>query len=147
MKKSLVLLIGLLFSINVAFATRYVTTYSPGRPAYNPSIYNSHFHNPRSYRGNYHRHPRPIYDRPYDNPRYRNRYGYNSINIGGTGSLFNRISTFFTGTPTGVTPQVNPYWDDDTKNENGKQFDYEGTNGWFHHDEQIGSSTGVHIID
>lgn len=147
MKKSLVLLIGLLFSINGAFATRYVTTYSPGRPAYNPSVYNHHFHNPRPYYGNYRRQPRPIYDRPYDNPRYRNRYGYNSINVGGTGSLFNRISTFFTGTPTGVTPQVNPYWDDDTKNENGKQFDYEGTNGWYHHDEQIGSSTGVHIID
>lgn len=149
MKKVLILLIGFLISTNCAFATRYVTTYSPGRPAYNPSIYNNHFrHHPGgAFRGNYRRHPQPIYARPYDNPRYRNRYGYNSINVGGTGGLFSRISTFFTGSPTGVTPQVNPYWDDEARADNGKQVDYEGLNGWYHHNEEIGSGTGVHIID
>lgn len=150
MKKLAIVFLGLLLSVNGAFATRYVTTTTyPSNPAYNPSIYNNPYRTyQRPIRNGYGKHPRPIYDRPYDNPRYKNRYGVNYTQTNSRRSgLLNSISNMFFGTPTGMTPQVNPYWDCDFNAPNGKQTDFAGRNGWFHTNEQIGSSTGVHIID
>lgn len=149
MKKFFVILLGLVLSANGAFATRYVTTTTyPNRPAYNPSIYNNpHRVYQRPPHNNYGRYPRPIYDRPYDNPRYRNRYNSTSYKTRRVGGLLNSIGNMFIGSPTGVTPQVNPYWDSDFSAPNGKQTDYAGRNGWIHTNEQIGSGMGVHIID
>ena len=151
MRNIFVILLGLILSINCAFATRYVTTTTfPNRPAYNPSIYNNPYRMyQRPSRNHYGRHPRPIYDRPYDNPRYRNRYGASSTQIKTrrVGGLLNSISNMFNGTPTGITPQVNPYWDGDFYAPNGNQTDYAGRNGWVHTNEQIGSGMGVHSID
>lgn len=151
MRKFAIILLGILLSVNGAFATRYVTTTTyPSNPAYNPSIYNNPYRAyQRPVRTDYGRHPRPIYDRPYDNPRYQNRYdaNYTQTQTTRVGGLLNSISNMFMGTPTGMTPQVNPYWDGDFYAPNGKQTDYVGRNGWIHTNNQIGSDTGVHIID
>ena len=151
MKKLFAIILGILLCSSSALAARYVTTYSPARPSYTRGIYNGR-NNLRNYnrfnRRNYNRYPQRIYDRPYDNPRYINRYGYGYNNYANSGSgLLNKITTFFTGTPTGMTPQVNPYWNDNFYAPNGKQTDFAGTNGWYHHNDQIGSGVGIKILD
>ena len=203
MKKFLVILAGLLLSVNGAFATRYVTQTYPARNyAYNPSVYNNGTYN-NNYNGNYNstynnsnynnsnyhnvnsnklsQVEKSVYGRTYEGQSYENRlnrlekslfnrtysnlpyderinnlvvnynnnYNNNSapVNNKKWGGLLNTIGTMFVGSPTGLSPQVNPYWNDNFYAPNGRQTDYYGNNGWYHNNNQIGSGTGIHIID
>lgn len=189
MKKVLVILAGLVLSVNCVFATRYVThTYPAKNYAYNPSVYNNSYNN--NYNNtNYHnvnsnklsQVERSIYGKTYESQSYENRLSrlekslfnrtysnlpyeerinnlvvnynnnYNNyatpVNNKKWGGLMSTLGTMLMGTPTGMTPQVNPYWDGDFSAPNGRQTDYYGRNGWYHHNDQIGSGTGIHIID
>ena len=149
MQKVFLILLGLLLVSNTANATRYVTTTTyPKTPAYNPSVYN---HTYRTYDHSYNQdYAKPIiYDRPYDNPKYHYRYGADSSSVKTkrVGGLLNSISNMLMGSPTGFTPQVNPYAGGDFYAPNGRQTDYQGRNGWYHSNEQIGSGMGIKILD
>lgn len=184
MKKLLVIIAGLVLSVNGAFATRYVTTTAyPKTPAYNPSVYNNGYRNinsdkiaqveqsvyGRTYEGQsfdnrLKRLEKSLFNRTYSNLPYEERINnlvvnynnnYNNYNTNYTapvansrgGGLLNLLGTMLMGTPTGLSPQINPYWTSNPSAPNGRQTDYYGRNGWSHHNEQIGSGMGVHIID
>lgn len=61
--------------------------------------------------------------------------------------LTNTLGSMFFGMPTGMSPQVNPYWNSSFNAPNGRQTDYYGNRGWYHHNDQIGNGCGIHILD
>ncbi len=62
-------------------------------------------------------------------------------------NLKSTLGTMMFGTTTGITPQVNPYWNRPYYAPNGRQTDYYGNRGWYHRNNQMGSGFGVKILD
>ena len=65
-------------------------------------------------------------------------------------NIIDSVSSTFFGTATGMTPPINPYYSYGSNgygSNYGRYQDYYGTNGWMRNNSQIGSGSGVHIID
>lgn len=65
-------------------------------------------------------------------------------------NIIDSVSSSFFGCPTGMTPPINPYYSYGSNGYGtnyGNYQDYYGNNGWFRNNNQIGNSTGVHILD
>lgn len=163
MKKFFVILALFIFSVPTFAATRFVTTSTPMRNHFyrRPSV--------RSYspiRRTYRPTPREIRRqqrlmRNYN--RYPNYYNRVRSYYPGTttvvtsdnstskiGNFFSNLRSSFFGTPTGLTPPVNPYYSYGSNSygsDYGHYQDYYGNRGWAIRDKQVGSGGGVHIID
>lgn len=64
--------------------------------------------------------------------------------------IINGITSSFFGTPTGLTPPINPYYSYGSNgygSNYGDYQDYYGNNGWYRKNNSIGNNTGVHILD
>ena len=188
MKKFAVVILGLLLSINSAFATRYVTQTYPAPNAaynYNPSIYNRNFQNlnaarlsevEQSFYGRTYETQNPntrmnrleksVFNRTYPNLPFDQRmnnlimnYNNNSTNnyagnfsqvssrTGKLNNLINGLNGMFYGVPTGITPQVQPYFGTGSDPNWGRQSSYYGSKGWRTYNESVGGGTGIRILD
>ena len=191
MKNIFVLILGLIFSINTAFATRYVThTYTTPkrynhRYNYNPGVYNhrinSNFNSARladverslygrtydrqSSKARLNRLEKSVFHRTYPgmplnqrmdnlimnyNNSYPNSFTRNTTRTGKLTNMINGLNNMFYGTPTGFTPQIQPYCGygvSPNSSDWGRQSSYSGNNGWAIHNEQVGSGVGIKILD
>lgn len=78
------------------------------------------------------------------NNNYQNNYSQISTRGNKINNLINGLNGMFYGTPTGFTPQIQPFgmqpnW--------GHRTDYVGSNGWARRNYNVGSGMGVRIID
>lgn len=84
---------------------------------------------------------------------YNNNTNTMPVNNNSGGKLKNiidSVSSSFFGCPTGMTPPVNPYYSYGSNGygtDYGNYQDYYGNNGWFRNHNQVGNSTGIHILD
>lgn len=85
------------------------------------------------------------------NNSYPDSFTRNTTRTGKLTNMINGLNNMFYGTPTGLTPQVQPYFGFGTTSPNssdwGRQSSYYGNNGWAIRNEQIGSGVGVKILD
>ena len=111
----------------------------------------------RGYRNNIHQCPPTVYTRTVPYTTYNNpQYGYSTPIIqsgGGLRGALNSLGNFMLGgTPTGMTPPVNPvfddwYQDDFTDSSSGYSRGFTSNRGYGYHNTRTGGSTGVTILD
>lgn len=113
----------------------------------------------QSYENRLNRLERSVFNRTYSNlpfeerldnlfVNYNNNYNNNySYPVNSKKGLINTISTMLMGSPTGLSPQINPYWGSNPSAPNGRQYDYYGRDGWRHQNNNIGSGVGIKILD
>ena len=163
MKKIFVIAFLFIFSVPAFSAVRYVTTSTPVPHSYRTMPHYNTINRPYTHvRRNRYNTPRKI--RKYNKYRDYNRYnnGLNSYypgtstyyttgnSTGGLGGFFHNLKTSFFGTPTGLTPPVNPYYSygpNSYGSNYGDYQDYYGNRGWAIRNKQIGTGTGVQILD
>lgn len=85
------------------------------------------------------------YNNNYNN--YNNNFSRISNKTGKINNLINGLNSIFYGTPTGMTPPVQPYYGYGSNPDWGRQSSYYGNKGWRVNNEQLGSGFGIKILD
>lgn len=81
------------------------------------------------------------------NNSFQNNYAQVSSRTGKLNNLINNLNGMFYGTPTGITPQVQPYFGYGNNPNWGRQSSYSGRNGWRTFNENIGGGVGIKLLD
>lgn len=83
------------------------------------------------------------------NNNFQNNYSQVSNKSSKIDNLINGLSNMFYGVPTGMTPQVQPYYDDYNSPDSGwgRSSSYYGRNGWRVNNRSLGGGTGIRLID
>ena len=76
-----------------------------------------------------------------------NNFSRISNKTGKINNLINGLNSIFYGTPTGMTPPVQPYYGYGSNPDWGRQSSYYGNKGWRVNNEQLGSGFGIKILD
>lgn len=163
MKKFLIIAALFIFSVPAFSAVRYVTTSAPMHNSYRTMPRYNTINRPYThYHGNRYNPPPKIrkynkyknYNRNYN--RLRSYYPGTSTyyttgnSTGGLGGFFQNLKTSFFGTPTGLTPPINPYYSygpNSYGSNYGDYQDYYSNRGWAMRNKEIGTGTGVQILD